>query len=98
MKPRDIWRMSETTKIIAKGMVEGIRETDFVFITKTMAKKEKSVVVLGEIIDQKNFPKLYEWAKTNPEWLETTLKSIASGTGGSITSAIINLESDLQHG
>ncbi len=58
----------------------------------------KSIKLLSQTLDQKNFPKLYEWAKTNPEWLKTTLKSIASGTGGSITSAIINLESDLQHG
>lgn len=55
--------------------------------------------MLGEVIDKENFPILYKWAKNNPETLESQLKSIAKAWHeGSIVSAMVALESDLQHG
>ena len=60
--------------------------------------KYKSISFLGEKLDQKNFPKLYRWAKSNPETLKATLESLAKQPGGSISNAMISLESDLQHG
>lgn len=65
---------------------------------KRINNEKKQVEILGEKIDKKNFPILYGWAKRNPETLKTTLKSLANQPGGSITNAIICLESDLQHG
>lgn len=57
------------------------------------------VSILGEIIDQENFPKLYNWAKSNPETLESQLKSMAKAWHEeSIMSAMQALESDLEHG
>jgi hypothetical protein len=61
-------------------------------------KKDKTITILGEKLDQKYFPKLYGWAKSNPATLENTLQSLANQPGGSITNAMISLESDLQHG
>lgn len=52
-------------------------------------------------MDQENFPKLYRWAKVNPEGLEETLRSLAKASGGNqdnLTTDAINLESDLAHG
>lgn len=57
------------------------------------------VPMLGETIDQENFPKLYKWAKENPEILKIQLKSIADKLHeGSIVSVMQALESDLEHG
>lgn len=57
------------------------------------------ILILGEIIDKENFPKLYNWVKTNPKTLESQLKSIAKAWHeGSIISAMQALESDLEHG
>lgn len=59
----------------------------------------KSIKILGEDIDQVNFPILYKWAKENPETLESQLKSIAKAWHeGNIRSAMQALESDLEHG
>lgn len=59
----------------------------------------KCIRVLGVQIDNKNFPKLYQWAKENPETLEEQLKSIANAWHeGDIGSAMQALESDLEHG
>lgn len=59
----------------------------------------KKVSILGESIDQENMPILYKWAKTNPETLESQLKSIAKAWHrGNIRAAMQALESDLQHG
>ena len=55
--------------------------------------------MLGETIDPDNQPKLYEWALSNPNTLERQLKSIANAWhDGSIRSAMIAFESDLEHG
>lgn len=60
---------------------------------------DSKVSILGETIDKENFPKLYNWAKNNPEALESQLKSIAKAWHeGSIRSAMNALESDLEHG
>lgn len=60
---------------------------------------DNEISILGERIDEKNFPKLYNWAKNNPETLESQLKSIAKAWHeGSIMSAMQALESDLRHG
>ncbi|OGH11803.1 MAG: hypothetical protein A2857_04920 [Candidatus Levybacteria bacterium RIFCSPHIGHO2_01_FULL_36_15] len=57
------------------------------------------IFVLGESLDRVNFPKLYKWAKDNPETLEQQLKSIADKWhNGSIGAAMQALESDLEHG
>lgn len=61
-------------------------------------KKQKPIKILGEMIDSENFPVLYKWAKTHPETLEIQLKSIAKAWHeGSITSAMVAFESDLEH-
>lgn len=59
------------------------------------------IIIAGVKLDQKNFPKLYRWAQTNPEGLEGTLRSLAKASGGSqdnLTMDAINLENDLAHG
>jgi len=62
-------------------------------------KKGKPIKVLGEMIDPDNMPKLYSWAKGNPETLDTQLKSLAyKWHNGSIGAAMQTLESDLEHG
>lgn len=62
-------------------------------------KSEKPIKVLGEIIDPDNQPILYHKAKLNKPELERQLKSIANTWHeGSIRSAILALESDLDHG
>ncbi len=59
----------------------------------------RSIKILGETIDFNNMPILYNWAKTNPETLEKQLKSIADAWHeGSIRSAMIAFEMDLEHG
>lgn len=64
-----------------------------------MKRERKKVInVLGEIVDPDNQPKLYRWAKENPETLEKKLKSLANALHGSIGATIIALESDLEHG
>ncbi|MFH1408186.1 MAG: hypothetical protein ABIG91_04115 [Patescibacteria group bacterium] len=60
--------------------------------------KAKPIIFLGEELDQKDYPVLYKWAKTNPETLERTLLSLAKLPGGSVANAMQNLESDLEHG
>jgi len=60
--------------------------------------KKKPIIFLGEKLDPKHCPILYEWAKTNPETLEKTLLSLAKQPGGSVVNAMQCLESDLQHG
>ncbi len=59
----------------------------------------KSIKILGEEINQENFPILYKWAQEHPETLEQQLKSVADKWhNGNITSAMQALESDLEHG
>lgn len=59
----------------------------------------KAILILGEEIDPNSMPKLYNKAEVNPEWLAKQLKSIAKAWhGGSIRSAMIAFESDLEHG
>lgn len=61
-------------------------------------KKKQPIKFLGEKLDPKYYPILYEKAKRNPEMLKKTLQSLAKLPGGSISQSMINLESDLQHG
>lgn len=63
-----------------------------------MKKSAKPIIFMGERLDPKYYPILYEWAKTNPETLKRQLLSLAKLPGGSIGSAMQNLESDLEHG
>ena len=59
----------------------------------------KTIIFLGEKLDQKFFPVLYKWAKENPDTLESQLKSIADKWhNGSMVAAMQALESDLEHG
>lgn len=65
----------------------------------SLIRDKQKLIILGETIDKKSFPRLYNWAKNNPETLEDQLKSIADKWhNGSIASAIQALESDLEHG
>jgi len=61
-------------------------------------KNLEPIIILGEEIDPDNMPKLYSWARTNPYTLEKQLKSIADKWHqGSIRSALVNFEMDLEH-
>lgn len=65
----------------------------------THCPENNKTIILGESLDYENFPKLYKWAKENPETLEQQLKSIADKWhNGSISAAMQALESDLEHG
>ena len=59
---------------------------------------KNQLIFLGEKLDKKNDPILYKRAKSNPEALKRDLQSLAKQPGGSVRSAMQNLESDLQHG
>jgi hypothetical protein len=59
----------------------------------------RQIIILGENIDPDNMPVLYQKALVNPSELERQLKSIAiAWHQGDIQSAMIALESDLEHG
>lgn len=60
----------------------------------------KSIIIAGVKLDQEHFPKLYEWAKTHPETLEATLRSLdkAQGNPSNLRMTAVLLESDLAHG
>lgn len=61
--------------------------------------KKPKIKILGETIDPDNMPILYQKALTNPEELERQLKSIAKAWHeGDVRSAMLTLESDLEHG
>lgn len=63
--------------------------------------RQDTISVAGVELTQKYFPRLYRWAKINPEGLEQTLKSLAKASGGKdddYQSVAVNLESDLAHG
>lgn len=60
--------------------------------------KNGNLIILGEELDEKDFPNLCKWAKTNPDTLIEQIKSIAQKWHeGSYSSAIIALEVDLSH-
>ena len=81
-------------EIIAKSW--GVRSIKSVMQT---IENSEPVKVLGEKLDPLYYPKLYQWAKENPETLKTQLKSIANAWHeGNIRSAIQAFESDLEHG
>ncbi|HBL51663.1 MAG: hypothetical protein A3D24_02255 [Candidatus Blackburnbacteria bacterium RIFCSPHIGHO2_02_FULL_39_13] len=62
-------------------------------------EKKQSIKILGEILNQESEPILYQKAKTNKPELKRQLKSVAEKWHqGSVRSAILALESDLQHG
>jgi len=56
--------------IIIVGTEKRARETEG-FMGKN--KKDK-VIILGKEIDKENFPKLYDWARVNPDTLEKNIK------------------------
>lgn len=57
------------------------------------------ITISGVTLDKENFPKLYAWAKKNPETLEQQLISIADAWhGGNKDMAAVSLESDMEHG
>ena len=60
--------------------------------------KKKPIIFLGEKLDPKHYPILYERAKNHPEALKRDLLSLANLPGGSVANAMQSLESDLQHG
>ncbi len=63
----------------------------------SLVKKSK-IKILSETVDPDNMPILYQKALTNPEELERQLKSIANAWhGGNVRSAMLALESDLEH-
>jgi hypothetical protein len=65
----------------------------------TRRLKTQPINILGEYVDPDNQPILYQKALNNKEGLERQLKSIADAWHeGSVRSAIISFESDLEHG
>jgi len=65
----------------------------------TRENNNQEISVLGVGLEKKYFPKLYQWAMSNPATLEDTLQSVADKWhNGNLTSAAQALESDLQHG
>lgn len=75
-------------------MVRNQRQSD----QKIKYAKNGNPIILGEELDEKNFPNLYKWAKTNPDTLIEQIESVADKWHeGSYTSAIIALEMDLSH-
>ncbi|MFA5780385.1 MAG: hypothetical protein WC947_09650 [Elusimicrobiota bacterium] len=62
--------------------------------------EEKKVIILGKEIKKENYPKLYEWGRTNPDTLERNLKSMIEKEDWKIPddvgSMMIILESDLK--
>lgn len=59
-------------------------------------KKVKTTKFMGEEIDKKNFPIMYGKVERSPEEMRRLVKSLSKD--GNVSQAIINLESDLQHG
>ena len=55
-----------------------------------------TIKILGEEINSDQMPVLFKWAKTNPEGLAATLKSMSEKNNESVGSAMAMLESDLQ--
>lgn len=63
-----------------------------------MTDKTKQFKILDKVFPIDEFPKLYQWSKSNPDTLENQLQSIANAWHeGSIVSAAQALESDLKH-
>lgn len=59
--------------------------------------KHPPITILGEKLTPEEFPKLYEWAKTNPETLEANIKGMMEKQGFTNPgSAMAILESDLK--
>lgn len=87
------------SKIIPGVVMDNYNEVLEKMIIKKEKTPQKSISILGEEIDPDNMPKLYRWAKNNPETLERQLKSIAKAWHqGDIRAAMIAFESDLEHG
>ena len=57
-------------------------------------KKDK-VIILGKEIDEENFPKLYDWARVNPDTLEKNIKRGIKEKGNkNLHDVMIALEKD----
>jgi hypothetical protein len=90
----------EVSKILPVVILDNYNEVlEKMIKVKQEKRRAAKVTILGEELDPDNQPKLYEWALRNPETLERQLKSIAyAWHEGSVRSAILALESDLNHG
>lgn len=94
-KLRDLGYSETVSKIIPGVVMDNYNEV----FDRMINKQQKTIVIFGEEIDPDNMPKLYKWAKNNPETLKRQLKSIAKAWHqGNIRAAMIALESDLEHG
>lgn len=58
---------------------------------------EKSIKILGESIDQENFPALYRWAKVNPTYLEEVVRKTAEANKQSVASTLAIMENEYQN-
>ena len=57
----------------------------------------EAITILGEKLTSDKFPKLYKWAQTHPETLESNIKGMMEKQGFTNPgSAMIILESDLK--
>jgi len=60
-------------------------------------KLEEDITIMGKKLNRSLYPKLYKWAKDNPETLEATIKSMMEKQGFTNPgSAMAILESDLE--
>ena len=66
-------------------------------VAKRLIGMNEPITILGEKLDEKNYPVLYKWAKENLATLEQQLSGLAKLPGGSVIGAMQNLETDLQH-
>jgi len=57
---------------------------------------KKSINVLGEDVDQENFPFTYRWAKINKNGLENTIKKMQAVDNSSVSTIIITLETEFR--
>ena len=98
-KGKEIGRQEKDVEITESFERENRRiEHEKLIKKQKKAENNQTITILGQVIEKKHKPHLYEWAKSNPETLEAQLRSIADKWhGGSIGAAIGALESDMAH-
>lgn len=57
---------------------------------------KNSINILGEEIDQENFPTLYKWATINKAGLENTIKKMQTVDNSSVSTILITLETEFK--
>jgi hypothetical protein len=62
----------------------------------TEQKETMEQLIEGVDLPEETYPVLSRWAKDNPRYLEKILRSMVAKQGGTLQSAAINLELDLQ--